>query len=123
MASYSFRKTKQGTVCDARFRIVNENGIEIQKRLCGYPNKRAAEKAYMDFMKSYTPPALKVQKASSYTFDELWAIYRKKKETELAVSSFYDLNWIFDKFITPYFTGKSVPNLKKPDYVEWQTKL
>lgn len=123
MASYSYRKTKQGTVCDARFRIIDENGIEIQKRLCGYPNKRAAEKAYMDFMKSYTPPVLKVQKANSYIFDDLWAIYRKKKEAELAVSSFYDLNWLYDKFISPYFTGKSLPSLKKSDYAEWQTEL
>ncbi len=123
MANYPTRKTKNGTVVDVRFRIVDENGMEVQKRLCGYPNKRAAQQAYLEFMKTYSPPALKVQKVKSYLFDDLWKVYRKKKETELAVSSFYDLNWIFDKFLSPFFSGKSLPELKKSDYAEWQTEL
>lgn len=123
MPNYPIRKTKNGTVVDVRFRIVDENGIEVQKRLCGYPNKRAAQQAYLEFMKSYSPPALKVQKTKSYLFDDLWLLYRTTKETELAVSSFYDLNWIYEKFISPYFSGKSLPDLKKSDYAEWQTEL
>ena len=45
MPSYAKRQTKNGTVIDVRFRIINDTGVEVQKRLCGYPNKRAAEQA------------------------------------------------------------------------------
>ena len=123
MPSYAKRQTKNGTVIDVRFRIINDTGVEVQKRLCEYPNKRAAEQAYMEFMKTYTPPVFKLSKDTKYCYDELIVIYKKKMETELAVSSYYDLCWILDKYITPYFQGKSIPSLKKSDYAEWQTEL
>lgn len=123
MPSYPTRKTKNGTLYDVRFRIVDEHGIEVQKRLCGYPNKRAAQQAYIEFMKTYTPPTFKLKENGVFNFDELFALYKKKMEAELAVSSYYDLNWIFDKFITPCFSGKSLTSLKKADYALWQTNL
>lgn len=123
MPSYATRKTKSGTVTDVRFRIIDENGKEVQRRLCGYPTKRAAQQAYLDFMKSYTPPTFKLKKDDKYTFDELFSLYKKKMEAELAVSSYYDLNWIFDKYITPYFSGKTLPTLKKADFTLWQTEI
>ncbi|MDE7439419.1 MAG: site-specific integrase [Clostridia bacterium] len=123
MPSYPTRKTKNGTVTDVRFRIIDENGQEAQRRLCGYQNKRAAQQAYLDFMKTYTPPTFQLKKDGVYTFDELFSLYKRKMEAELAVSSYYDLNWIFDKYITPYFSGKSIPTLKKADYTLWQTEL
>ena len=109
MPSYPTRKTKSGTVTDVRFRIIDENGQEIQKRLCGYSTKRAAQQAYLNFMKTYTPPTFQLKKDGVYTFDELFSLYKKKMEAELAASSYYDLTWIFDKFITPCFTGKAIP--------------
>lgn len=123
MPSYSKRQTKNGTVFDVRFRIINDTGAEVQKRLCGYPNKRAAEQAYIEFMKTYTPPVFKLAKDTKHSYDELIALYKKKMETELAVSSYYDLCWILEKYITPHFQGKSIPSLKKSDYAEWQTEL
>lgn len=123
MPSYAKRQTKSGTVIDVRFRIINDTGEEVQKRLCGYPNKRAAEQAYMEFMKTYTPPVFQVSKNTKYSYEELFTIYKKKMEAELAVSSNYDLNWIFDKYITPYFYGKAIPSLTKADYSAWQTEL
>lgn len=123
MPSYAKRQTKSGTVIDVRFRIMNDAGVEVQKRLCGYPNKRAAEQAYMEFMKTYTPPVFKAAKNTKYSFDELFSLYRKKMEAELAVSSNYDVNWIFDKYITPYFYNREIPALTKADYSAWQTEL
>ncbi len=123
MPSYPTRKTKSGTVTDVRFRIIDENGQEIQKRLCGYSTKRAAQQAYLNFMKTYTPPTFQLKKDGVYTFDELFSLYKKKMEAELAASSYYDLTWIFDKFITPCFTGKAIPEIKKVDYALWQTEL
>ena len=58
MPSYTTRKTKSGTVFDVRFRIKDETGKDVNKRLCGFSNKRAAQQAYLDFMKSYTPPVI-----------------------------------------------------------------
>lgn len=123
MPSFATRKTKSGNVTDVRFRIIDENGKEVQRRLCGYPNKRAAQQAYLDFMKTYTPPTFKLKADCGYTFDDLFPLYKKKMESELAVSSYYDLTWIFEKFIIPYFQGKSLPKLKKADYALWQTEL
>lgn len=123
MASYIQRKTKSGTVYDVRFRITDENGQEVNKRLCGYHTKKSAERAYIDFMKSYVPPAFTIKKGVAYIYDDLYAQYRVKQKAELAPSSFYDLTWITDKFITPYFTGKSLAELTKADYMAWQTNL
>lgn len=123
MASYIQRKTKSGTVFDVRFRIIDESGQEVNKRLCGYPTKKSAERAYIDFMKSYVPPAFTLKKGTAYIYDDLYAQYRAKQKAELAPSSFYDLNWITEKFITPYFTGKSLADLTKADYMTWQTNL
>lgn len=123
MPSYAKRQTKNGTVFDVRFRIINDIGVEVQKRLCGYPNKRAAQQAYMDFMKDYIPPVCKISKDTKYSYDELINIYKKKMETELAPSSYCDLLSILDKFITPYFQGKTIPSLTKADYTTWQTEL
>lgn len=74
-------------------------------------------------MKTYTPPIIELKKDGVFIYDELFALYKKRMEAELAVSSYYDLNWIFDKYITPYFKGKSLPTLKKADYATWQTEL
>ena len=123
MPSYPTRKTKSGAVYDVRFRIIDNTGAEVQKRLCGYPTKKAAQQAYLDFMKSYAPPSLEPRKDTQYTFEELFSLYKKKAEAEFAPSSFYDLNWIFDKFILPYFSGKALPALTKADYAAWQTEL
>lgn len=77
----------------------------------------------MDFMKTYTPPVFQPKKNNAYSFDDLFALYKKKEEAELAVSSYYDLTWIFDKFILPYFHGKTMSELKKVDFSLWQTEL
>lgn len=123
MPSYPIRKTKIGTVYDVRFRIIDDTGAEVQKRLCGYPTKKAAQQAYLDFMKTYTPPTFSINRDIEYSFDELFSLYRKKAEAEFAPSSFYDLNWIFEKFVFPYFSGKSIPTITKADYATWQTEL
>lgn len=95
----------------------------MQKRLCGYPTKKAAQQAYLDFMKTYEPPSFSFNKDIGYSFDELYIFYKQKAEAELAPASFYDLKWIFDKFILPTFTGKILPQITKADYSLWQTKL
>ncbi len=123
MPSYTTRKLKSGSVVDVRFRIIGEDGVEVNKRLCGYPNKSAARQAYMDFMKSYTPPSFAPAKSNDYIFDHLLALYRKKVTAELAISSVYDMDSIFSRFITPSFSGKSLPALKKADFSTWQTEL
>lgn len=123
MPSYPTRKIKGGTVTDVRFRIIDENGQEVQRRLCGYPNKRAAQQAYLEFMKTYTPPVLLPKSDGGYIFDDLFALYIKKMEAELADSSFYDLNSIYTKYIRPHFTGTLLTKLTKADYATWQTEL
>lgn len=123
MPSYPTRKTKSGTVYDVRFRIIDDTGAEVQKRLCGYSTKKAAQQAYIDFMKSYVPPAFIINKETGFSYDELYSLYKKKAEAELAPASFYDLKWIFDKFITPTFTGKLLPEITKADLATWQTAL
>lgn len=123
MPSYTTRKTKNGAVIDVRFRIIDESGKEVNKRLCGFQNKRAAQQGYLDFMKSYTPPVVNLPKGKAHSFDYLFSLYKKKCAAELAPSSQYDLGWIFDRFIVPQFSGTDVAELKKEDFVTWQTEL
>ena len=123
MPSYTTRKTKSGTVFDVRFRIKDETGKDVNKRLCGFSNKRAAQQAYLDFMKSYTPPVIEPPQGKIYSFDYLFSLYKKKCAAELAPSSQYDLTRIFERFITPHFSGLDISALKKEDIVTWQTEL
>ncbi len=123
MPSYITRKTKNGTFVDVRFRIIDESGKEINKRLCGFQNKRAAQQGYVEFMKSYSPPVIEPPKGKEYSFDYLFSLYKKKCAAELAPSSQYDLAWIFERFITPRFSCADVLELKKEDFVTWQTEL
>lgn len=123
MPSYPTRKTKNGTVYDVRFWIADENGAEVQKRLCGYPSKTQAHQAYLDYMQTYLPPIFRLEKQGVFIYDELFERYKKRMEVELAASSFYDTTQVFQKYITPYFTGKSLPTLTKADFSAWQTDL
>lgn len=56
------------------------------------------------------------EKNGVFVYDDLLAQYKKRMQVELAASSFYDLNFIFDKLITPCFHGKSMPTLVKADF-------
>lgn len=127
MPSYTKRQTKNGTVIDVRFRIINDTGVEVQKRLCGYPNKRAAQQAYMDFMKDYTPPTRTTEikkdgRNEHFFYASLMKEYLLNRKSELAVSSYVDFEWTINKYITPYFKDSYIPDLTKADLSQWQAE-
>jgi integrase len=123
MSTILTRKTKNGNVYDITFRILNEEGKEIQKKLCGFPTKRAAQQGYIEFFKNYTPPSPNRFKSISLNYDVLFDNYKKRMEAELAPSSLYDLTRLFEKYITPHFGGRNVETISKVELNDWQTEL
>lgn len=126
--SYSIcsRKTKKGTVYDARFRVVDGRGVERQKRLCGFKTKGEAKKAAVKFLSTYVPsapPAPVLDPAEKMPFEKALAAYIAYDRTQTKESTQYEKVCLFEKHITPYFKGRDIRSITKADVASWQDAL
>lgn len=114
MASY----TKRPNGWTVRFRII-EYGVEVQKRLSGYPTKKAAEKAMAEYITTK-----KLPKASdSITFDQLVEDYFRRQEGRCKPSTIYSDRGRIEGLVLPTFSGKRVVEIKPSDIVNWQGRM
>ena len=122
--SYRERKTKRkGVVYDVIFRIVDENGREVQKSLCGYESKKLAKAAYTEFMSTYVAPPKKYDGKSKVIYDDAVKQYFASMKTQMKESSLYDISHTFKLHIDPFFTGKNLLEISKSDVYQWQDYL
>ncbi len=124
--AYSFRERntkKKGVVYDIIFRIVDENGCEVQKSFCGYQTKTLAKKAYTEFMSTYIAIPKRYDGRTKITYEYAFEQYVAVMKTQMKESSIYDISHTFDKHIKPYFAGKNLAEIKKEDVYQWQDTL
>lgn len=122
--SYRERQTKKhGIVYDVIFRIVDENGYEKQKSLCGYASKTLAKQAYTEFMSTYIAPPKKYDHKTKLTFEFARDNYFGALKATVKESSLYTIKSIFDNHITPYFAEKDLANISKDDIYSWQDTI
>lgn len=127
--SYSIvaRKTlRKGTVYDARFRVIDGRGIEVQKRLCGFKTKGEAKKAAIKFLSSYVPPTLpptSIDQTEKIPFEKALAAYLTFDRAQTKESTQYEKVRLFAKHITPYFKGRDIRAITKADVAAWQDAL
>ncbi|MCD8207940.1 MAG: tyrosine-type recombinase/integrase, partial [Bacteroidales bacterium] len=117
MASYSKRTTTKGTVYDVRF-MADVNGTRRLVHLSGYPTKKAAEKAYIEWEDSRKGSQLAVT-----TFENSVDFYIQSKTGTASQNTLYNLRNVFDKHITGKFAGRLVNSVSKSDVMSWQAEL
>ena len=122
MASYI--KKNNGTY-DVRFRWINQDGREVNKRITTMATtKSAAEREYIKFVAQN--PSNQVKSGNNgFTSDflTLYIKYMQYKKPRLKESSYYDFGHVFEKHIIPEFEKKAVYKITKLDILYWQEKL
>lgn len=127
------RKTKlRGKVYDVVFRVVTEDGTEIQKKLSGYETKALAKAAYLSFVTEnctlWKQNPLKKKKAvekgkSTFKVKELLPIYVNAIINQNKESVVWDRKLILTNFVLPSFGEKQVNAITKEDLYKWQDDL
>lgn len=127
------RKTKlRGKVYDVVFRVVTEDGTEIQKKLSGYETKALAKAAYLSFVTEnctlWKQNPLKKKKAvekgkSTFKVKELLPIYVNAIVNQNKESVVWDRKLILTNFVLPAFGEKQVNAITKEDLYKWQDEL
>lgn len=106
-----------------RFRYVNEDQKEIQKRLSGFSTKKEANEEYLKFMataKKFT----KLEKEShDLTFSELYEEYKVFQKDRIKESSYFNLCNKCDLHIKPYFDKYKVKSITPKIILNWQNNL
>lgn len=127
--SISSRQTaKKGTVYDARFRVVDGSGKEVQKRLCGFKTKAEAKRAAVKFLSHYVPPA-PVAAAPAFdqtekiSFEKALAAFLAVDKVQTKESTQYEKVGLYAKHITPYFRGIDIRAITKRMVAEWQDTM
>lgn len=128
--SYSIcsRATKKGTVYDARFRVVDGSGKEVQKRLCGFKTKAEAKRAAVKFLSHYVPPAPAAvapafDQSEKITFEKALAAYLAFDKLQTKDVTQYEKSRLFSVHITPYFRGRDIRNIDKRAIAAWQQEI
>lgn len=125
--SIQSRQTKKGVVYDARFRVLNATGVEVQKKLCGFKTKSEAKKAAVKFLSEYIPPTADVGQSfdvnDKIPYETALAAFLAFDKLQTKESTQYEKTKLFAKYITPYFKGKDIRSIDKRTVAEWQDSL
>ena len=116
------RHTKRGDVYDVFFRIIDTNGVEKQKVLCGYASRTLAKQAHADFVTKYCQLINRelTPKKASIKFEEAYNAYIAYIITAIKESSCCSIKNAFSNHILPFFANKNLSSLSKQDYYLWQ---
>lgn len=125
------RKTKQGKVYDAVFRIIEAHtGRDVQKRLSGYQTKVLAKQAHAKFIREEcelvdkNPFAKKretgkqIPKVKDLAIEYLGSLQNQNK-----FSSIYDKHSVFNNHILPPLGEKKITDLTTEALYKWQDEL
>ena len=102
-----------------RFRYIESDGKEKQKRLSGFSTKKEAQAGYINFVneinnKKSTPINTK------HLFKDIYEEYKSYNKTRLKESSFYDFCSKCDLHILPYFKDFYIEELTPKILLDWQ---
>ena len=124
------RKLKSGKkVYDVHLRIVTIDGIEKQKRLCGYESKSLAKAGYTLFVSENCQLTTKsVKKKKDPTKEKLLVgdlarQYLATLGNQNKYSVIYDKNNTFRIYILNKYDKTPIDNLTKEELYQWQDEL
>lgn len=102
-----------------RFRYVEEDGQEKQKRLSGFSTKKEANNQYLDFVAKHK---MNNKKIHQITFSELFDEFEKYYKTKTKPSTYYDL-LSKSKLIRPFFDKFEVRKISAKLILDWQNSI
>ena len=117
MAQYEKRDSGLWSV---RFQI--EGGK--RKRLSGFRTKKEAQSAYEEYISTeHEQDTAPIQQLEKVSFDRLVELFLQYEKPRIKETSYYDLQNVLNNRVLPYFSRKTVDEIKPLDIVNWQAKL
>ena len=106
-----------------RFRYVNEEQKEIQKRLSGFSTKKDANEEYLKFMATAKQFKKLDKHSHDLSFAELYEEFKMFQKSRIKESSYFNLCTKCDLHIKPYFENYKVKNITPKIILDWQNRL
>ena len=106
-----------------RFRYVNEEQKEIQKRLSGFSTKKEANEEYLKFMATAKQFQKLDKQSHDLTFAELYEEFKEFQKSRIKESSYYDLCSKINLHILPYFNKYKVKEITPKIILQWQNSI
>lgn len=111
-----------------RFRYVQEDGKEVQKRLSGYSTRREANDAYIKFTATAKKYNKTDKESGDLTFNDLFEEYKTHQLSLIQngsykQSSYNSLCSKVNNQILPHFKNKKVKDISAKDILDWQDSL
>lgn len=106
-----------------RFRYVNEQQKEVQKRLCGFGTKRECQTEYEKFIATAKQYVKLENEAQDLLFSTLYEEYKAFQKPRIKESSYFSLCTKCDLHIKPYFEKFKVKNITPKIILDWQMGL
>ncbi|MCD8208054.1 MAG: site-specific integrase, partial [Bacteroidales bacterium] len=120
MASYQKRQTRKGTVWDIVY-WTTEDGERVQKRMCGYSSKQAAQEDYERLKVS--PDILAAPTKASVSLKEAGEDYIESNKEIFAPATVYQYQKYLRMYILPYLSSKKIEDITRSDIVRWQETI
>lgn len=106
-----------------RFRYVNEQQKEVQKRLSGFGTKRECQAEYEKFIATAKQYVKLENEAHDLLFSTLYEEYKAFQKPRIKESSYYSFYTKADKHIMPFFKTCKVKNITAKDILNWQNSI
>ena len=106
-----------------RFRYVQEDGKEVQKRLSGYSTRREANDAYIKFTATATIYDKTDKETRELTFSNLFMEYCEYQKTRIKESSYIAMYDKCSKHILPFFKDYKVKSITPKIILVWQSTI
>lgn len=124
----SYEQNKNSKLWSVRFREIDVTGETHQKRLSGFPTKKAAQYGYQDYLaKKAEEEAAKIDESpedpDDMYFETLVNLYFRYEQGRVKSSTYYDLESKIGRRILPAFKGLKIKEIKPIDVLEWQNSL
>lgn len=132
---YSLRERqtkKHGKVYDTVFRVIDNSGSVIQKKLSGFSSKTLARQGFTDFITANcelarnNPTVYQKRQESgkeSLTIENIAKTYLLSIRNQVKNSTVYEKENIFKTVFLPRFANYQLKDLTKAELLKWQDEL
>ena len=120
----SFEQRGKSKLWSVKFYVIDADAHRKEKRLSGYRTKKAANEAYLEYLKDIEKMREKErEEKSKIPFREVYARFLENERTKLKESSYNDLVGATNLHIIPTFGEKIISEIKPLDILNWQNNV
>lgn len=106
-----------------RFRFINQEGKEVQKRLSGFSTKRECQEEYEKFIANAKKFEKKGNQLLDLKFSQLYDEFLEFEKKRIKESSYFALTNKCNLHILPYFKDFLVKDISSKDILNWQNSI